>query len=314
MVVSRPLETPNQMRNKAQVAFAILFVCVLLAMGFCLDRVAGASGAEQDPRYVLPAEGDNSKQAFTRPRYDLALAFTVPGMVTSLPVEPGDRVKKGQMLIKLEDKEGEAQVEILELQNASNVSVEAAQAELAMADWELEKIEGMDNASSPTELKRAGIQKRIRKLQVEQAQLDKSLIEHQLKRAQATHDRYTLLAPLDGVVERVAVEEGETVEQFKPVLMLVVTDPLWIDVGVPVRETLNLKAGAPAWVRLQLPDHYDKPVEGKIIHMDQVADAGSQRRLVRVEMANPQQFPAGIEVTVSFEEPKGLAEADPQRK
>ena len=314
MTTSRPLEIPNQMRNKAQVVFVMLFACTLIVTGICLDPGYGAGAAEQSARDVLAEVDDNSKQAFTKPRHDLDLAFTVPGKVASLRVKLGDKVKKDQLLIELEDREGQAQVEILELQNESDVSVKAAQEELAMADWELKKIEDMDDAGSPIELERARIQKRIRKLQLEQAQLDKSLIEKQLARARATHDRYTLRAPIDGVVERVAVEVGETVEQLKPVLKLVVTDPLWIDVGVPVGEALKLNVGDPAWVRLKIHGRDDKQVKAKIIHRDQVAEAGSQRLLVRVEMANPQKFFAGVQVVVSFREPKGLAEADPQRK
>jgi len=150
-------------------------------------------------------------------------------------------------------------------------------------------------------------------LQLAQAKLEKAQLVYQLVRAKATHERYKLLAPLDGIIEQVAVAKGETVEQLKPVLMLVVTDPLWIDAWLPISQTLQLKTGAPAWVRIKLPDHYDKPAQGRIIHLSQVADAASDRRLVRVEMANPEQLPAGIEVTVSFDQPEGSAKADPQQ-
>ena len=101
--------------------------------------------------------------------------------------------------------------------------------------------------------------------------------------------------------------------------MLVVTDPLWIDAWVRIEQTLKLKRGDPALIRLKLPGHYDRPVQGKIIHLGQVANPSSDRRLVRIEMANPQQLPAGIEVTVSFAPPEVAPElpsvpapADPQ--
>jgi len=295
------------MRNKAQVVSFVLFVCLLVGVGASLGP-AHRAGGDTFP----PSPGDS--EAFTQPRHDLALAFTVAGTVTSVPVEPGDRVKKGQVLIQLRDKEGEAQIKVLKLQNDSNVSVESAQEALAMANWELERLEQIEerDAGSALELKRARIQKRINELQLAQAQLEKDQLVHQLERARATHARYTLTAPLDGVVERVAVAEGETVEQLKPVLMLVVTDPLWIDAWVPINQTLELAKGAPAWVRLKLPGHYDKPVQGKIIHLSQVADAASDRRLVRVEMANPHQLPAGIEVSLSFSKPEDQASADAQ--
>ena len=293
------------MRNKAQVVSFVLFVCLLLAVGL-------TPGFAQNTPAASPADAGAVSEAFTQPRHDLALAFTVAGMVTSVPVEPGDRVKKGQVLIQLQDKEGEAQIKILELQDASNVSVESAEAALKMATWEwarLKEIYEADPNSPRLEVERAEIQKQISKLQLDQAKLEKAQLVHQLERARATHARYTLTAPLDGVVELVAVAEGETVEQLKPVLMLVVTDPLWIDAWVPTEQTLKLERGGPAWVRLKLPGLHGKLVQGNIIHLGQVADPSSDRRLVRVEMANPQQLPAGIEVAVSFDKPEGEAPA-----
>ena len=115
-----------------------------------------------------------------------------------------------------------------------------------------------------------------------------------------------------GVVEQVTVREGETVEERKPILRMVVTDPLWVDAMVATRQTLGLKLGSPAWVSHKDLIGHEKPIEGQVIHIASVADAASETRLVRVSVPNPDNLPAGAHVTVSFVPPKTLASA--QRK
>ena len=297
-----------QSRKKAQVVFFVLVASLLPA-----GRSLPATDADTRPDTVRASGAlrHSENMAFTAPRHDLNLAFTVPGMVATVSVKPGDHVKKGQILIELEDKEGQAQIDILELQNKSNVAVDSAEAALRMSRWELGKVQGLleRDAVSHLEVERAQIQEKISYLQLEQAKLEKAQLVHQLARARATHARYTLTAPLDGIVEQVVVSAGETVEQLKPVLRLVVIDPLWIDAQMPIEATLKLRVGAPVWLQLELPDYVDTPVAGRIIHLGQVADNASGRRLVRVEMPNGDSLPAGVELKVSFEQPVPLARA-----
>lgn len=257
---------------------------------------------------VAPARGDF--EAFTKARHSLKLGITVPGKITKLPIEPGQRVKQGDLLLELEDLEGEAQIDILKMQAASNVAVESAKAQLEMSQFELKKVDKMyvDNiGGSLVEVERAKIQVRIAKLKHEQAALEHELLELQLKQALARHERYKLKAPMDGLIEEVAVSKGETVEQLTPIIALVVTDTLRADTPVPTSETLGLKVGDAAYVRINLPGFEDKVVTGKIIFMGQVVDAASDTRLVRIEMPNNDNLPAGVQVQVSFNKPDEMA-------
>ena len=92
-------------------------------------------------------------------------------------------------------------------------------------------------------------------------------------------------------------------EQEK-VLRMVNTDKLWLDPYAPTYETirLGLKEGSPAWVLIDMPDA-PKLVRGKVLYVSPVADSVSQTRRVRVEIDNPQAWPAGTQAQVRFTEP-----------
>ncbi len=89
-------------------------------------------------------------------------------------------------------------------------------------------------------------------------------------------------------------------------LRIVATDPLWIDVPTPTGQTLTLglKPGDKAWVLLDLPGQ-PKVWVGKVIEVGAAADPASNTRRVRVELANPNDWPSGMTAWVRFTAPQG---------
>jgi len=118
-------------------------------------------------------------------------------------------------------------------------------------------------------------------------------------------------SPIDGRVENVQVEVGESVDRLTPVVRVVQTDPLWVDVAVPAAVAARLQPGQPATARVN-PARYDPKLTdkdfplryklrtGKIKHISTVADAASNTRRVRVELPNPENVPAGLHVLVEL--------------
>ncbi len=250
--------------------------------------------------------------AVTRARYDLKLGFTVGGKVIRVHVKPGDRVEKGDLLMELDDEEGKSLVEIYKIRASSDLGLKSARAALELAQVEEKAIRTAreKDATSWIEVERAKIRTTQAVLEVKMAKQTAQETLHQLSQAQSRHSQYELRAPTAGVVDLMSVEKGELVESLKAILRLVVIDPLWIDAAVPTSQTLGLKRDDPAWVWPQLPG-YDDAIEGKIVHLAQVADAASDTRLVRVEIRNPKLMPAGGQVTVTFKPPtSGPASAE----
>ena len=90
------------------------------------------------------------------------------------------------------------------------------------------------------------------------------------------------------------------------VLKIVATDPMWMDVNAPtsLTMTLGLKPGDKAWILLDVPGEPAVYV-GKVIEIGAESDFAGQTRRVRVELANPSEWPVGPAAWVRFAAPEG---------
>ncbi len=253
--------------------------------------------------------------AVTTARHDLKLAMTVPGRVAEISVKVGDRVKAGDPLIRLDDQASKALVDLHALRAESTVSIEAAEAEMKLADVEERRVrEAFEkDAAGHFEVERAALQTNLARLRLLQAREAHQQAQAQLAQAKIDHAHFTLRAPMAGVIEDIAVSPGETVEQLKPVLRLVVTDPLQIDAHVPTSLTTGLTTSSRVFVVSRddaptpqspgAPAAAAAPRQARIVHIAQVADARSNTRMVRLELPNPGNLPAGSHMLVYFGEP-----------
>ena len=255
---------------------------------------------------------------FTKASRDVQMSFPLTGRVIEFKFKPGDRVKKGDELIKLVDKLGEAQIAKLTLAVASDIEIKQQKArfEHSKNEWKITEGANRKGAASKNELRRAAVQMEIDRLAwVKAKEFDKQMLEMDLERAKADHARYAIKALSDGIIEKVVGEEvevGETVQANQPVVRLVNVDELIVEVDVPKQETLGLKLKGQAWVRCDLPGH-DRPVLGRITRIAMVAEESSQTMRVRVVVPNKKNYlGAGWYVNVFFSKPdEPLAKAAP---
>ncbi|MCE9591966.1 MAG: efflux RND transporter periplasmic adaptor subunit [Planctomycetes bacterium] len=265
------------------------------------------SGAVARSEPAAPSEYD----AIAGARQDLKLGFTVGGKIRKIAIKAGQTVETGVTLIQLENEEKQSLVEVYKIRAASDIEVRSAEAKLKLAQLEEEGQREMfeKNVAARLEFERAKASLEVAKLELELAKRTSIEIKEQLHQAQAQADQYVLKAPEGGgVIDEVTVAEGEMVEAGKPVLRLVLIDPLWIDVAVPTERTLTLKDGDPVWIKSKLTG-FEKPMEGKILYLRKVADSAADRLIVRVEVPNPKCLPAGVNVAVSFSPPTGATAA-----
>lgn len=214
------------------------------------------------PPATLRAAPHGEVEAISKPSADVTLSFVKGGRVVEVRVGEGDTVSAGALLARQDD-----QMATVEL-GQTKVDLkrfEEAKAKGAATEWETEH----------TRLKH-----------------DQLNIEVELMR---------LVSPLTGRVEEVAIEPGEAAQPLTPVIRVVKTDPLWIDVPVPLAQARGLRPNGTA--RVTFPGK--RQAAGRIVHVSSVADAASGTLRVRVEVPNPSRRPAGEHVTVSFGEGKG---------
>jgi RND family efflux transporter MFP subunit len=256
--------------------------------------LAGAQNAAQAPDDSLPGR--------TIPSHIAKPSFMEIGVVKQWFVKPDDVVKKGQVLGTEDVDLEKLQLRSLTIQAKSTAAIDAA-----TADRDARKVE-LDNkkkASAQDALAESELIEATLNFQQKEAELSNALMQHEKQLADVDVqagkiEKMKLLAPVDGIVKEINLQEGEVVDPNKPdgALTLVTNNPLWVEVKVPSAQALKLKTGDTALVAYQNdPDNW---LKGKIIFLDPEVDAASDKQTVRLELNNDQNKVSGLWVSVRF--------------
>jgi RND family efflux transporter MFP subunit len=253
-------------------------------------------------------EGD---KAVTRPSRDSVMGFSFPTQIEEVAVRGGQAVKAGDLLVRAKDASVVAEVELYKLQSENKPAIDHAQAGIDQAQIEFDSQVNAkkSNAATQIEYDRAKNTLDTKKIELDQAQYTLDLYKAQWKVKVEELDKYRLKAPFDGRVDQVMVDVGQAMKESESAIRVVKLDPLWIEVPAPVDLTLSaaLKEGDAAWVLMDLPGE-PKVYPGRVIELVSVADSASATRRVRVELRNPQEWPAGLATYVRFTPPAAGSE------
>ena len=196
----------------------------------------------------------------------VTLATRVMGVIESLPVKQGQRVERGDLVMRLNAEDKEAAIRMAE----SVVAQRQAEADAA------ERLVGGGNAP---------------KLQADQARAALATAKSQLEGAKAELDQYEIYAPYNGLIDRVPVQRGSTILAGAEVATLINLDPLLAVGEVSERDLAYLQLGNTADIRLV----DGKTVQGTLRYISR--DASSATRTFRIEVAIPNEdksLPAGM--------------------
>lgn len=211
-----------------------------------------------------------------RARTSAVVSARIPGTVSQLNVREGDRVRKGQLLAKLEA-----------LENQANAAVATAGVD--------EARQGLEEAESRKKLVDSTFE-RFHKLYDEQAisrqefdvkQSEKELAaqglaraEARLKQAQersksaATMSDYTrIIAPIAGIVTSKPVDLGATVFPAQMLMTIEDEDSYLLELAVPESLAARVKPGSPVQVAL---DALGSSFETRIVEIVPAVDPASR--------------------------------------
>jgi len=198
-----------------------------------------------------------------RARESVTLTARVSDTVRAVMFEDGQIARKGDVLIKLED--GEEQAQLSE-----------AEANLKEAESSFERIKNLvkqGNASTAA-------------LDAEQRRLDEARFRLQAAKARLADQR--VMAPFDGLLGLRQVSEGTLVSSNQPITTIDAIDVIKLDFSVPERFIATLKPGQA--VEAKVSAYPDRMFSGKITTVDSRVDPITRSVIVRAEVPNDENL------------------------
>ena len=239
-------------------------------------------------------------RAVTNPSSDITLSFVQPGRIANIYFREGDSIKTGQILVQQDDAVEQVQLAQLEAASKDTTQIQASQASLDQKKVDLTKLEraAERNAVTPLEVEHAKLDVKMAELSLQLSKFEHEQAQRKYSEAKIGIERMALKSPIDGTIEEIHLEAGESVNALADVARVVQIDPLWVDVPVPLAEATTLSYGRAA--KVTFPNTNMMSVEGKIIYVAAVADAASGTLKVTIEVPNKSKRPAGEHVQVTF--------------
>lgn len=201
------------------------------------------------------AEGGRSFSGTVEASKNSTVSFSVPGTITDIYVEEGQRVAKGQLL---------ARVKNGSYVNASNI----ADAELAEARDAYARLKKLHDADALPEIKWVEVQNKLKQA------------ENAAEMSKRTVSDATLHSPVSGVVSHKFANVGQTVVPAEPVFEILTVNDIMIAVSVPESEIGTVAEGQSATVRFNSLGI--DSLTGKVTRKSVVADPLTRAYTVKI--------------------------------
>ena len=234
----------------------------------------------------------NSRAGTVTARQRAHLSAEIGGRVTAVPFEKGDKVKKGDILLRLNDASEKATLErtrgdlVVVKAQGNRACLEASRAKreharfLDLSKKELVSIDELDRVASKAHATAAACQ-------AMKAGIDRA--KAAIQEAQAQLDKTVLRAPFSGILGEVQVDVGEWITPappgvpIPPVLDLI--DPTSIYISAPMDEVDSAKIHTQQEVRVTIDPFPGQAFKGHVSEVSAfVNDVEEQNRTVDIEV------------------------------
>jgi RND family efflux transporter MFP subunit len=247
-------------------------------------------------------------------RVPVTVAARLSAQVLSVHADHGERVRRGQLLALLDDRDLAAkQAAAVAGREASARNVAAADASLAKARAELELARSRhrrdaelyraafisqsayDASAQGLNAAEAAVNNAAALLAARQAEAQVVDAEGRYAETARSHTRIT--APMDGLVIQRAVEPGSMVGPNSTLFRMVDPATLWIAARIDEALVGRIEVGMPAWIRLRSGEEH----AGRVARISRQSDAATRELEVNVAFdAAPARFAIDQEAEVSI--------------
>lgn len=274
------------------------------------------------------------------PTEDSMIASGVMGIVMDVPVEEGERVEKGDLLILLDHIELDARVTLAEanvsagesrLQQArlaaeiyadvATTRLKQSEAQLDMAQLDFNRIKKLsdEKAVSQRDLDRVALSLRVAQesvaaaragvrenlVRAEEILTAKSTVKQlgaALAVARAAREKAFVRAPFHGVVARILFDVGEAVTMGMPLLQLVQDSTAYVQAPFDEANAAEISVGQKA--RINLDVYRDRDFQGKVVYISPVVSINpdlSRTLDVKIRVLEERErFMAGMSADVTI--------------
>lgn len=254
----------------------------VVAMAVCLGTTSFAAPQKE-------GEGAHPLSAITSPIRNVTVSSSVSGRIASVHLREGARVKKGDLILELEKTKQQLEVERRKLIWNSKVELESAALRVASlkAQWESsQRLFERTKSVSGEELQK-------RQLEYELALAEKKSLELAEERQRLEYEfaleelrQHSLRAPIDGIINKLFLGEGESCQANQPMVQIV-------DIG---KGLFICTMEEPMGRLFQVGDVVDLTIRvgqetvtraGTIVFASPVVDSASSLMEIKAEFENP---------------------------
>lgn len=239
---------------------------------------------------AVSADGNLSADGVVEAVRNTVISAQIAGAIVQLPVQAGDVVKAGQLLVRMDARA--AQQEFY----ASKAQVDAARANLAVAekDYERQKLLFEKNYISQAQLDRA-----LAQFKSASAQANAQIA--QAGAVQTQSGFYTINAPYNGIVAEMPSAVGEMVMPGKPIMTVYDPKELRVIVTVPQARVSQLKSDQDLQIEFPSLPAAQRFVKPKKMTVLPLSDASTHTVQVRFDLpADVQAINPGLFARVKF--------------
>lgn len=250
------------------------------------------------------------------------LSFKIPGVISNVSVDEGDRVTQGQVianmdqsdyLIKVKAAQSEYDSAKLKIESEVPAKLEQAQAgyELTKITYDRLKVLYEEEAITQAQFDEISTKLKVDENTLKQAKEARNIVETKLRVAEAALDAAnsnikdtTIYSPIDGVILKKIFQSGEVTSAGYPVVAIGKVDKVWIEVGISDQYINSIKKGQKVSV---YGYGIDKSMEGTVDKITSLANEKTRTFPVKILVDNSNgELKSGMIIKVKI----GLNESD----